>query len=648
MSDANPYVELTISPDTGLGFILDTMEATEELGRPFTIALDVSSERPEGDLHALLGRSATVSLSPPGKAVRHFNGIVARVGYRGLTGGGHRYRLELRPWIWLLSHGQDCRIFSGKSPWQIITEVFRDAGFTDFADKRQKGAGGTVLDYCVQYRESSLDFVTRLMERHGLHYFVTHARGTHTINITDDAAGHPTAGGIPYRYRQEGMWKADDHVWEWTTDARIVPGATVLRDYNFLTPKADLTAKSLTPGGHTHGDAEVYDFPGGYPDAAEGRGFADIRMEEIEARRQVHAGTSNSRALGAGTRFTLQDFPAAAANREYLIVASTCTVDREETRALRAGEDMVDTFRCVLHAVPAATPFRLAPLTPRPAIRGPQTARVTGPAGQEINTDKHGRVKVKFPWDRRAAEDENSSCWIRVAQLWAGRGWGAMFVPRVGQEVVVEFLEGDPDRPLVTGRVYNAEMTVPYELPANGTRSTIKSNSSPKGTGFNELRFEDKKDAEEVFLHAQKDLNRTVLNDRTATVGNDETLTVQKGNRAVTVSKGNDTHTVTEGNREATVGKGNDTLTVDKGNHGITVSAGSSTIEAKQKITLKVGESSIELTPTGITIKAPTVKVEGATSATVTSPATKVEGTMTLELTGAAQAKLVGGVVMIN
>ena len=648
-SNTNTFVKLAITPDTGLDFTLDAMEATEELGRPFTITLDVSSDKPKGDLHAILGSSATVTLTYPKKADRYFNGIVSRISYRGLTGGGYRYRLELRPWIWLLSHKQDCRIFSSKSPWTIMTELFRDGGFTDFADKRQNSAGDIVLDYCVQYRETTLDFVTRLMEQYGIYYYVAHKDGAHTVTFADDPNSHTSAGqAIPYQYDQTDWRAADDHIWDWSADARIQPGAYVYREYNFTTPKADLTGKSLGPGQHTHGLSEVYDYPGRYDVADDGQKAAQVRMQDFATRRQVYGGTSNSRLLGAGTKFTLSSFPDASANQEYLVVESVCSVQRAETRSFKDGDDLVDTFRCVLRAVPGSRPFRLPDITPRPMIRGPQTARVAGEAGQEVTTDQYGRIKVKFPWDRRTPEDENSSCWIRVAQIWAGQAWGAMFIPRIGQEVVVEFLEGDPDRPLVTGQVYNADMPVPYGLPENKTRSTLKSNSSLNGGGFNELRFEDKKGEEEIFFHAQKDHNEIVLNNHTAKIKKDTTTTVEEGNRVVTVSQGNDTHTVSKGNRSATVSQGNEALMVSVGNQSVTISAGSSTTEAGQKITLKVGANSIEISQAGITVTAKKITVTAENELEMSGSSAKLSGTGDLALSGGTKASLTAKRVEIN
>lgn len=651
MSDAqsHPFVELTITPPTDLEFILDAMEAREELGRPFLIMLDVSSSKPKGDLHGLLGRSATVALTHPKKAKRWFNGVVGRISYRGLDGGAYRYRLELRPWIWLLSHKQDCRIFSGKSPWQIMTQLFRDGGFSDFSDKRQNGSGDAVLDYCVQYRESTFDFVTRLMEQYGIYYFVKHSEGSHSIVFADDTNSHvASSGSIPYAYDQTAWKQAEDHVWNWSVEARIQPGSYSLRDYNFTTPRADLTARFRIAGQHSHGAQEVYDYPGIYETADAGRAAAQVRMQDIEARRQVCGAMTNSRELTAGAKFRLSDFPDGPANGEYLVVSSVCTVERGEARSFEEGDEIVDTFQCELTALWGRLTFRLPAVTPTPLIRGPQTAVVTGESGQEVTTDEHGRIKVQFPWDRLGTMDENSSCWIRVAQIWAGASWGGMFIPRIGQEVVVEFLEGNPDRPLVTGRVYNADQTVPYALPANKTRSTIKSNSSQGGGGFNELRFEDKKGEEEVFFQAQKDYNVVVLNNHTATITKDTTTTVKEGNRSVTISKGDDTLLVSKGNRKTTVDAGDDTTAVTQGNHKLTVSAGASIVEAMQKITLKVGGSSIEMTPEGITLKAVKISVTGDAQVEASAPAVSVSGDATLELKGGATATLKAAMVAIN
>jgi type VI secretion system secreted protein VgrG len=604
-SSGTSYVTVALSPDPGLDFAFDGMTATEQLGRPFRIDLDVSSATRKGDLMSLLGSAATVAINlPGGSSKRYFNGIVTRAVFAGMSAGAWRYRFELRPKIWLLSRIQDCRIYQNQTAWAIITSVLRDAGFTEFQDKRQNQSGEITLEYCVQYNETSLDFVTRLMEKYGIYYFFTHADGNHTLNLADDPNSHTAlTKALPFHAQELDYRRVDDHVFEWSADLQLHSGAFTFRDYNFTTPAADLTAKSLQAGSHTYGSYEVYEYPGPYAVTGDGTKLASVRMQEIAARREVLSGASNARGLYAGCKFTLSGSPDESQNREYLVLATTITVRMAEGASDTRGE-LTDTFRCNFTAMPGTAPFRLDPATPWPVMRGPQTAKVVGESGQEITTDQYGRVKVQFYWDRLGTQDQNSSCWIRVAQIWAGAGWGGIYIPRIGQEVVVDFLDGNPDRPLITGCVYNATQTVPYALPDNATRSTIKTNSSTGGGGFNELRFEDKAGSEEVFFQAQKDYNTVVLNNETVKITQDTTTTVDKGNRSITVSQGNNSLTVSQGNNSVTVSQGNDSLTVSQGNHSITVSAGSSTITAGQSITLSVGSNSITIDTSGVTVSA--------------------------------------------
>jgi type VI secretion system secreted protein VgrG len=582
-SDPTPFVDVTVKPDPGFALSFSGLRGREELGRPFRYELDVASATAKADLTALLGTSATVAITMPDKSKRHINGIVARASFEGLAGGAHRYRLELRPWIWLLSRIRTCRIFQNQSVWTVITTVFRDAGFTDFKDQRQNQSGDIVLDYCVQYEETSLDFVTRLMETYGIYYFFTHDDGVHTLVLADDPNSHKALSqAIPFSDDETEYRHVDDHIWHWSSELNLQPGAVTLNDYNFTTPAADLTSKSLQAGNHRYGSYENYAFPGPYGTVGDGQKLAAVRMQDFAARRQIVSGTSNARTLYTGCKFTLSDFAEESQNREYLVTVASLSVELAEGLSDDRGE-VTDTFRCSFTAIPGDVPFRLDRQTPRPVMRGPQTAKVTGAQGDEITTDQYGRIKVKFFWDRTTVQDENSSCWIRVAQIWAGTSWGGIFIPRVGQEVVVDFLDGDPDRPLVTGSVYNATQAVPYTLPDNKTQSGVKTHSST-GSGNNELRFEDKAASEEIYLHAQKDYNVVVENSETVKITQDTTTTVDQGNRNVTVSQGNDG------------------LTVSTGNHTITVSAGGSTIKAGQSITLQVGDNSIKIDNTGITL----------------------------------------------
>ncbi len=591
---ANAWVEVDFSPDPGFQLLFDGIHAHEELGRPFLFQIDLSCGTLRADIGNIVGTSATVWLaqSTEDTTDRFFNGIVTRVVSSGLVAGAYRYHVEVRPWIWLLTRVTECRIFQNKSAFQIITSVFRDAGFSDFDDRRQAAAGDTALEYCVQYRESSFDFVSRLMEQFGLYYYFKHERDKHTLVIADDPNAHDTLpDAIPFVFDQTEFRTVADHIWEWSMELALHSGKFTFRDYNFTIPSADLTAKTVRLGKHPHNNLEVYEYPGPYDQSTVGQQLTDVRMQAIGMQRTMIEAVSNARCLHPGWRFNLSHHPEDPVNRDYLIVSADFSMSLAEGSSTVDGETL-DTYRVTLRCIPGDVPHRLERHTPRPMIRGPQTARVVGGSGDEITTDQYGRVKVKFHWDRADVEDDQRTCWIRVAHASAGAGWGSIFIPRVGQEVVVEFLEGNPDRPLITGVVYNASMTVPYALPDNKTRSTIKTNSSTAGGGFNELRFEDKAGREEVFFHAQKDYTKVVLNNEVVTIHKDTTTTVEAGDRKVTVSSGGDT------------------LTVTAGDHTITVSAGKSSITAAQSITLSVGANSVKIDNTGVTINGTMVSLQ--------------------------------------
>jgi type VI secretion system secreted protein VgrG len=669
MPAADSYVVISLAsapPDLKLTF--EDMTVHDELGRPFEIAIKAYSASAKTDLTSLLGDSVTVSFTTSGKAKPiYYNGILARIVYLGVARGGFSYRLELRPWIWLLSRTQDCRIFQNDSPWKIITDLVEAAGFKDaMADKRSNASGSTSLEYCVQYRETTFDFITRLMEQYGLYYYFEHEADKHTLVVADDANSHPAPVSIPYQKETTDIRNVDDHVWNWSSEARLQPGIFTFRDYNFQTTTADLTARSTKPGEHAHGSGEIYDYPGFYLTADDGNKLAAIRMEDLAARRQVMSGSTNARGIFCGARFTLEKAPGGKSDLSYVVISAESSFGHGEGKSTD-GSALTDTFRCHFRAIADTLTYRLDKSTPVPLIYGPQTARVVGEQGQEITTDKFGRIKVKFFWDRAPAADQTSSCWIRVSQSWAGNLWGSMVLPRIGQEVIVEFLDGDPDRPIVTGTVYNGTNAVPYALPDNKTRSTFKSRSSLGGGGFNELRFEDKKDSEEVFFQAQKDYNKVVLNNETVKITQDTTTTVQKGNRSVTVSQGNNTIKVTEGDHALTVSQGKHTINVQQGDHSMTVgqgkhtttvsvsdcaltvsvgnytvnvSAGQATMQAAQSITLQVGASSIKIEPAQITLSAPQISISGEAQVSVSGA--------TVSVAGDAELTLQGGVVMIN
>ncbi len=622
------WVEVILDPNPGYTLLFDGMKAREALGQPFLYEVDLSSGVIREKIGDLIGSSCTVwlSQSAEGSVDRFFNGIITRIVGAGLVDGAYRYKVDIRPWYWLLSRQIETRIFQKKSPFKIITdEIFKIEGF-EYDDKRQNSAGDVELEYCVQYNETTFDFVQRLMEEYGLYYYFTHTKTSHKLHITDDQnAGEKITDAIPFAYDQTGYQTVKDHVWQWASGMLLQSGKVTYRDYNFLTPAADLTAKAVKAGEHAkHNDYEVYEYPIPYLDAAAGNKLTDIQMQSIAMHRLVIEAATNARAIHPGSRFTLKEHPGKSNNKEYYITKTEFEVAMSEG-STGEGSETIDTYRAAFAALPGDIPFRLDRSTPKPYIRGPQTAKVVVKNGEEIDADEHGRVLVKFHWDRADLDDDKRTCRIRVAQTMAGSGWGSMFIPRKDQEVIVEFLEGNPDRPLIIGTVYNATNKPPYALPANQTMTTIKTNSSKGGGGYNELTFDDKKDSEMVTFQAQKDYNKTVLHDEVVKVKNDTTTTVEEGNRSVTVSKGDDTHKVDTGKRTTTI-KGDDALTVSTGNHKLDVSAGKAEATAAQSITHTVGGSSVKLEPAAITITmgGSSIKIE-AVQITISSGANTIK-----------------------
>jgi type VI secretion system secreted protein VgrG len=631
-SPARVTVTLT-PPPSGVTLEFESLRGKEELGRPYLYALELTAKQAKPDLTAILGGMVVIAFAN-GQAKRYVTGYVARASFEGMRAGAYLYRLELRPWIWLLSRVQNSRIFQNVSIWSIITTIFQEAGFSgNVTDSRQNSAGSQVVEYCVQYNETSMDFVTRLMEKYGLYYYFTHSSDGHNLVVADDPNSHTALSKtLPYANQQTEFRQVDAHVWGWSSDLAFLSGAVTFNDYNFKTPGNQLLAKSLNPGSHPKSSYEVYEYPGPYGVINDGTKIAGLRMQHIAARRSVVHASSNSRDLTNGCKFTLSDFDDTTQNKEWLVIEAELSLTAGETVAEKEGET-ADAFLITITAIPGTTPFGLEETTPWPCVNGPQTALVVGKSGDEITTDQYGRVIVSFYWDRNSQKNETSSCYIRVAQVWAANGWGATFIPRIGQEVIVEFIDGNPDRPLITGCVYNGTNALPYPPSGdtNATRSTIKSNSSKGGNGFNELRFEDKAGSEEVFFQAQKDYNWNVINNETGTVGQNSTVTVTNGNRVVNVSAGYDS------------------LTVSKGNQTITVSSGSSTITAGTAISLVVGSNSFVLDTSSatITVGASSVKLTSS-SVTVNGGNISLSATEGLTANGGAEMTLQAGEIAIN
>jgi len=595
-----------LGPDV---LLLRDMNVTEELGRPFTISLELNSTE-NIQFEDLLGQNVTIRLDRP-KGIRFFNGYVGSISQTVDQGRYAVYQATVHPWLWFLTRTADCRIFQQLTVPDIIKQVFKDLGFTDFKDKLC-GSYRT-WDYCVQYRETDFDFVSRLMEQEGIYYYFTHEKDKHILIMADCCGCHEVIAGyqeIPYYPPDEVAVRDEECISNWYTSKQIQPGSYALNEYKFTTPKADLKVDSSILDGHSRSEYEVYDYPGEYIVADEGNNYARTRIEELHAQYEQINGQSIVRGLLCGGLFTLSNFPRADQNREYLVVSVNHSI---HTESFAAGEDAGGTvYKNSFTVIESKTQFRPTRITPKPIIQGPQTAIVVGPKGDEIYTDKYGRVKVQFHWDRYGKNDENSSCWVRVSHPWAGKGWGAVSIPRIGQEIIVDFLEGDPDRPIIIGRVYNAEAMPPYELPNYATMSTLKSNSSKGGGGFNEFRFEDKKGKEQIFLHGEKNQDIRIKNDTYEWIGNDRHLIVKKdqfeqveGDKHLTVTgdqneKVNGTISITTGmDLQEKVGMNH---AVDAGT-AIHLKAGMNVvIEAGMSITLKAGSGFIVIGPAGVTI----------------------------------------------
>ncbi|MFS2068236.1 type VI secretion system Vgr family protein [Pseudomonas sp. CT11-2] len=506
--------------------LLRSMEGNEELGRLFHYELNLTSEDRAITFDHLLGKPMGLTLELHDGGKRYFHGIACSC--RQLTGHGQfaGYHVSLRPWLWLLTRTSDCRIFQNNTVPDIIKQVFRDLGFSDFEDSLS--GSYRQWEYCVQYRETSFDFVSRLMEQEGIYYYFRHEQARHVLVLADAYGAHSTVAdydSVPF-YPPDRQMRERDHFYDWQLAREVQPGSLELNDYDFQRPRANLGVRSSVSRSHSNGDYPLYDYPGEYVQSNDGEHYARTRIEAIHSQFERVQLRGRARGLGSGHLFTLTGYERDDQNREYLVVSARYHIHQEPYES--GTQDLSEQFVGELACMDASQVFHPLPLTPMPIVRGPQTAVVVGPEGEEIWTDQYGRVKVHFYWDRHDQSNENSSCWMRVSQAWAGKNWGAMQIPRIGQEVIVSFLEGDPDRPIITGRVYNAEQTVPYTLPANATQSGVKSRSSKGGSpaNFNEIRMEDKKGAEQLFIHAEKNQDIEVENDETHWVGHDRSKSI--------------------------------------------------------------------------------------------------------------------------
>jgi type VI secretion system secreted protein VgrG len=626
----------TLSTPLGQTLLFQSLSATEELGRLFEFnVLALAEAKTNVDLESLLGKPAQVSVQLDDSTKRHLHGIVASAGLDGASGGYAAYRLVLRPWLWLATLRADTRIFQNIGIEALIKKVL--APYGGAIEFNLQGSYPT-YEYCVQYRESDFNFVSRLMEQEGLYYFFKHADGKHTLVIVDKMSAHEAyPQHDKFKFRQGlGDGQHAGVISDWRHHFELQSAKTTTNDYNYLTPSTALLKDSTSMHAGAPAALEVYDPPGEYLTVAEGQRYVKLRMEESDARYASATGKTNIRGVAVGATFSLTDHPRDAENAKYLVVSTRIDIVYSGYEAGKSDSH----FSCSFSALRAKDVFRSQRITPKPHIGGTQSAVVVGMKGEEIYTDEHGRIKVQFHWDRLGKKDENSSCWLRVSTPIAGKAWGMIALPRIGQEVVVQFSEGDPDRPVIIGSVYNAEQIPPYLLPDHATVSTFRSRSSKEGVAanFNELAFEDKIGNEYIRLHAEKDLLELVKHDAHREVGNDQFLKIVKNlteevgeNVERTIGK-NLTETVAE-NVQYTFGK--DVSTDIGGKHGTNVASDASyasgasiSIESGAGTDIKVGAN--------LHIKAgANVVIEAGGTLTLKGAMINIEGSGPVSIVGA-------------
>jgi type VI secretion system secreted protein VgrG len=599
------------------------MTGREEMSRLFEYQLDLLSTRKDVEIDEILGKNVTVKLARADQDTRYFNGYITRFGLDGSRGRYYRYVATLRPWLWFLTRTSDCKIFQDLTVPDIVKSVFAD--HPTAAYKLELTGSYRKWKYCVQYRETDFNFISRLLEHEGIYYYVRHTEGHNTLVLTDSTSKHlPVVGDpdVPFISPEQPVKPNVERISRWDFGREIQPGVYVHDDYDLERPKVELRTRKAISRKYTPSDYEVYDYPGGYVATEDGDQYAGVRMDEFASQFELARADCNVRSMEVGSLFNLKGFPREDQNREHLIVAANYDLEFSDYDSIA---DIATTdYRCTLSAMSTEQQFRPRRLTPKPFVQGPQTAVVVGPPGDEIYTDDFARVKVQFHWDRYGKNDENSSCWIRVAQMWAGKGWGSVSTPRIGHEVIVDFLEGDPDQPIITGSVHNAENAPPHK----GVVSGLKSNTH-KGRGSNEMTMDDTAGKEKITIHAQYDMGTTVEHDQTNHVKNDFTETIVK-NAKISVTEGNLEHDVVAGtakyhvqgsinevydDKQATIVKNDIAIICSAGPIAIASDAQHIFIKGTTSIQLKVGASMIWMDSGGqIGIEGVNIAIKGDAS----------------------------------
>ncbi|ELQ6117247.1 type VI secretion system Vgr family protein [Cronobacter sakazakii] len=613
------------------GLLFWKLSGREALSEPFMFTLTLLGTDARADRSALLGQPVTVTI--PTQALmtpRYLNGKVTRVAVSAVELSGTRYaayELTVEPDLWPMQRDRNLRIFQGQTVPQIVKTLLGESRVN--MEERLSGSY-RVWEYCVQYQESSLDFISRLLELEGIAYHFRHEQDRHTLVLTDAPGQYEPFPGyetIPYHVTPSGGSTDEEGISQWALEDSVTPGIYSLDDYDFRKPNAWLFQARQNPLSPQPGSIDVYDWPGRFVEHGHGEFYARIRQERWQVEHRQTQGTATALGIAPGHTFVLRNAPFFGDNGEYL---TTIAHYRFEENRYASGPDSNTLHEIRFEVIPADVPYRPAQKTPWPRTYGPQTAKVVGPQGESIWTDKYGRVKVKFHWDRLGKGDDTSSSWVRVSSAWAGQGFGGVQIPRVGDEVVVDFINGDPDRPLITGRVYNEASMPPWALPAAATQMGFLSRSkdgSPDNA--NALRFEDKAGEEQVWLHAEKNMDTEIENDETHSVGSNRTKTI--GANETTTVKKNRTETVVE-NETITVHQ-NRTETVD-GNETITIHS-NRTETVDQNEDVRIGQNQ-------------SVTVNGAQTLRVDKTKTETIALASMLNVGLAQNTNIGAAYVLN
>ncbi|WP_323661880.1 type VI secretion system Vgr family protein [Pectobacterium parmentieri] len=590
-------------------FAVVDFQLSEALNQSFALSLNLASALPDVDFGAVLDQPCELLIWFEGELKRRVSGIISGFA-QGDTGFRRtRYQAEVRPALWRLGLRTNARIFQAQKPEAIIGTLLEEAGITDYAFSLRHDHAPR--EYCVQYRESDLAFVTRLAAEEGLYFFHEFEEGKHRVVFADDAGALAKGPELFFNLATQGLSEGE-YVHRFRYAERVSIAEVALKDYSFKTPAYGLLHKKMSSElAHQRESYQHFDYPGRFKKDPSGKAFSRYRLEALRANAITGAGDSNAAMLMPGNSFMLTEHPNLPLNTGWQVVAITHSGQQPQALEEESGGEPT-TYSNSFEVISAKTTWR-ADLPYKPMVDGPQIATVVGPAGEEIYCDEYGRIKLQFPWDRYGASDDQSSCWVRVSQGWAGGQYGLIAIPRIGHEVIVSFLEGDPDQPIVTGRTFHATNPSPYPLPANKTRTSLRT-STHKGAGFNELRFEDQAGQEEVFIHAQKDMNTVVLNNRSTTVTADHTESVG-GNQTVSVEK--DQHTEIQGEQAIAI-IGSRSTVIGKDGKG----KSHDSLQVKNNIAIQSQKGDILIATNGgfigisaegdITIKGKTITVNGS------------------------------------